>query len=316
MKKYGYFFVGLIATMLLARPVSASDCKAGRAVAKATGIHRPFWAPNRIGTHLSNNGGIVDFHSTGAAGMEWPVGSGNTINFASGIQLAGRKGGEIVTAAYEYASEFQPGKVTAWAPGGAGTPADPNEARFHVYIINQRDITNPNGNLDYANWPVDDGAPVDENGKPLLLGTSTAWAVFNDFDQGLHDNLYRSPIMGVEVQMLGWAYDRSNALGDMLFFRFKMINKSGAHIDSVYAAFWADIDIGDVRDLVGCDTTLSLGYGYKTTRDDIYGANPPAIGYALLQGPTVPSPGDTAFVSGRSVADFKNLPMTAFIKYT
>jgi hypothetical protein len=282
---------------------------------KTDGIHSPFWVPNRIGTYLSNNGYMVIHHATGSAGMEWPVGSGNSINYASGLWLVGKKDGEIVSAVAEFSNEFQPGNVTDWAPGIAGIPADPNDERFRVYMIDRKDLADPFANPDYANWPVADGAPVDDEGNPLLLGTSTAWPVFNDFDQILHDRLFQSGIMGVEVQMTAWAFDRPNALGDMMFFKFKIINKSGENLASLHTAFWADIDIGDGVDLVGCDTTLSLGYSYKTQEDGVYGANPPAIGYDLLQGPIIPSTGDTAFVSGRIFPDFKNLPMTTFFKF-
>jgi hypothetical protein len=279
-------------------------------------ISRPFWAPNRIGDYITNNGQLVSHIPAGKPGMEWPVGSGYTINYVSGLWLLGKKDGEIVSAVGEYSTEFQPGVVTGWQPGIAGTPANPIDSRFKVYIINEGDPDHPSENPDYLNWPVADGAPVDLVGKPLLLGTSTAWAVFNDFDQTLHDRLFDSKFMGVEVQMTAWAFNRIDVFGDMMFFKFKFINKSGKNITDAYAAFWADIDLGDPRDLVGCDTTLSLGFAYQTGPDEIYGANPPAIGYDLLQGPIVLSPRDTARVSGRQIPGFKNLPMAAFLKFT
>lgn len=289
--------------------------KKGSKLAKVYGIDRPFWTPNRIGNYITNNGQLVSHIPTGSAGMEWPLGSGNHINFASGLWLAGMKDGEIVTAAAEFVTEFQPGNVTGHAPGLAGTPANPEDKRFKVYIINQGDELEPLRNPDYLNWPVEHGAPVDENGKPLLLGTSTAWAVFNDFDDSLHTNLFQSKPMGVEVQMTAWAFDRLDAFGDMMFFKFLFINKSGTDITDSFVTFWADIDIDDALDLVGCDTTLSLGYMYKTQPSPGYGDNAPAIGYDFFQGPIVPSPGDTANVSGRKVPDFKNLGLTSFNKY-
>jgi len=279
------------------------------------GIHRPFWTPNRIGNYLTNNGQFVVPNPAGRAGMEWPVGSGKTVAFASGIWLGGIKNGEITSAVGEYATEFQPGAVTGHSSGVAGTPANPENSRFKVYMINDVDVANPSGNPDYLNWPVVDGAPLNANNKPHLLGTSTAWAVFNDFNEALHTRLFKTKPLGVEVQMTAWAFDRADAFGDMMFFKYKFINKSGKNISNAYAAFWADFDIGDARDLVGCDTTLSLAYQYKKQSDAIYGANPPAIGYNLLQGPIVPSPGGGANVAGRKVFGFKNLPMTAFDKF-
>ncbi len=308
--------VTLVAQSDQLMPAAKDQSNTGnKRLAIAAGIHRPFWTPNRIGDYITNNGQLVSHIPRGGSGMEWPAGSGKTIVFASGIWLAGMKDGEIVTAVGEYTSEFQPGTVVGHSTGLAGTPANPGDQRFKVYVINDEDVTNPAGNPDYLNWPVMDGAPVDVGGKPLLLGTSTAWAVFNDFNDTLHTRLFETKPMGVEVQMTAWAFDRSDAFGDMMFFKFKFINKSGKNISDAYAAFWTDIDIGDARDLVGCDTLLSLGYQYKTQADNHYGANPPAIGYELLQGPIVPSPGDTANVSGRKVPWFRNLPMTSFDKF-
>jgi hypothetical protein len=75
-----------------------------------------------------------------------------------------------------------------------------------------------------------------------------------------------------------------------MFIRWTMINKSDQQYDSCFVALWDDPDMGDASDdLVGCDTTLSLGYcynGYST--DGIYGVSPPAIGFDFLQGPEVP----------------------------
>lgn len=278
---------------------------------KIAGTDRPLWAPNRIGDYITNNGQIVSHIPTGSAGMEWPYRSTNHINYASGIWIAGVKNGEIVTAAGEYAVEFQPGVIKA-----DGTADDPGSSRYKVYIINQDDVDNPTANPDYVNWPGVDGAPVNADGTPQILGTSTTWAVFNDLDEVLHGRLFGSKPMGVEVQQTAFAFNRADVFGDMLFFKFKIINKSGVNIDSTFVSFWADVDVGDAADLVGCDTTLSLGYNYKTQADAQYGAVSPAIGYDFFQGPIVPgSPTDTALVSGRRIPGYRNLPMTSFGKY-
>lgn len=276
---------------------------------KIAGITRPFWTPNRIGVYTTNNGQLVSNIPTGSAGMEWPLGSNNFINYASGIWVAGVKNGEIVSAVGEYSVEFQPGKIL---PSGAAD--NPNDPRYKLYIINESDAEG-NPSADYLNWPVADGAPVNADGTPQILGTSTAWAVMNDLDEVLHSRLLGSKPMGIEVQMTAFAFNRADVFGDMLFFKFKIINKSGVNIDSTFISFWADIDVGDALDLVGCDTTLSLGYMYKTQADGYYGNVAPAIGYDFFQGPIVPSVGDTALVSGRKIPNYKNLPMTSFAKY-
>ena len=71
----------------------------------------------------------------------------------------------------------------------------------------------------------------------------------------------------------------------------------------MYVSLWADPDLGgSTDDLVGCDTTLSLGYCYNATNSDqTYGSAPPAVGYDFFLGPRTPL-GDT-------------LGLTSFNKY-
>ena len=76
--------------------VTASSLRAGfpvngpvRVLSKSAGQDFFLYAPNRIGTYISNVGELVSFRKTGNAGMEWPVGSANTINFQSGLWIGG-----------------------------------------------------------------------------------------------------------------------------------------------------------------------------------------------------------------------------------
>ena len=273
--------------------------------------------PNRIATDINNRGAFVDYNRTGNSGMEWPAGSGKTIHFAGGIWIAGMVDGQVRTAAAEFSYEFMPGPIMA------DGSIDPDNERYRIYIINQADVdaaadddpdTNPSD--DYLNWPTDIGAPLDADGIPLVIGNAAAWTVFNDMDVAAHGNLFNTQPLGVEVQSYYWGFDRADAFGDMLFLKYTVISKGGNTADSSFMAFWNDFDLGDAADdFVGVDTTLSLGYGYNDGPDRVYGARAPAIGLDFFQGPIVPSPGDTAFVSGRPVPDFKNLPMTSFVKY-
>ena len=279
-------------------------------LAKVFGIDRPFWTPNRIGNYITNNGQLVSHIPTGGAGLEWPLGSGNHMHFAGGIWLAGIKDGGVVTAAAEFVVEFQPGKILA-----NGEADNSQDSKYKVYIIKQSDFADRLANPDFVNWPVADGAPVDENGDPLLIGTETTWCVFNDLNPTLHNNVFQTQPMGIEVQQLTWAFDRPDAFGDMLFYKYTFINKSGVDITEMYVSLWNDIDIDDALDLVGADTTLSMGYMYKTQSSAGFGDAAPAIGMDFFQGPIVPSPGDVANVSGRAVPDFRNLGLTSFAKY-
>jgi hypothetical protein len=143
---------------------------------------------------------------------------------------------------------------------------------------------------DYTIWPEADGAPVDGDGNPLLIGDQMLWAVFNDGGVHTYDGYGgATPSLGVEVQATFFGYDLSGALGNTIFMKFMFINKSERVIDSCFVSLWADPDLGGASDdLVGCDTVLSLGYCYNATNaDNVYGASPPAVGYDFMQGPII-----------------------------
>ena len=182
---------------------------------------------------------------------------------------------------------------------------------------------------DWINWPAAEGAPytdVDHNGAydPAIdipgvpLADQTLWYVSNDLDPSRTAFLAGSSPIGLEIQKTTWAYNLSGALGNTIFTRTKLINKSGIELDSMYVAQWSDPDVGDAGDdFVGCDTSLSLGYAYNGQAVDArfatYGLVPPAVGFDLLQGPMVHgAPTDTAMFGFGYRPEFRNLPMTAF----
>jgi hypothetical protein len=228
-----------------------------------------------------------------------------SVIYAGGIWVGARVGGETRVAIAEYSQDYVPGPMIG------GSPA-PDDETYRVYKINRGDVTSD----DYLNWPVGDGAPVDENGDPLLLGDQTMWCVYNDADPTAHASGETRPL-GIEVQQTIFGFARTGALGNCAFVKFLIINKGSNTLEDAYVSPWADPDLGDAMDdLVGCDTTLDLGYCYNDGSDAIYGANPPAVGFALLQGPMVPATGsDNARAFGQVYPGHRNLPMTAFSKY-
>ncbi|MBI5868822.1 MAG: hypothetical protein HZB43_11150 [candidate division Zixibacteria bacterium] len=228
-----------------------------------------------------------------------------SVVYAGGIWIGAMVENEIRVAVAEYSQDFVPGKMIN------GSPAPDNES-YHVYKIVRGDTTSS----DYLNWPVADGAPVDATGRPLLIGDQTLWCVYNDADPSSHNSGATKPL-GLEVQQTVFGFARTGPLGNCLFIKFKIINKGSNTLNDAYVSCWSDPDLGGAADdLVGCDVDLSLGYCYNSTNaDNSYKSNPPAVGYDFFQGPIVPSEGDTAFVSGRAVPNFRNLPMTSFNKY-
>jgi len=92
--------------------------------------------------------------------------------------------------------------------------------------------------------------------------------------------------LGAEVHMTAWAYD-SPGLQDVQFISYDIINKSTNIWNATYIGIFCDPDLGDGDDdYIGCDTSLKLSYCYNAdNNDNIYSANPPAVGFSLLVSP-------------------------------
>ena len=212
---------------------------------------------------------------------------------------------------------------------------------------------------DWKSWPVDKGAPyIERNGKPgyqpppafsadftvdsLIAGNydepgcgepttpadQVMWTSYNDLDKTQSLRFEGSEPTGLEIQVTGFAYKRTDAMGNCYFKRIKISNKGGVdlgtgtkgafYLDSMYVCQWSDIDLGYASDdLAGCDSARSLGYVYNGQAvDNVYvkfGLPPPASGYDFLAGPTIAGTAtDSAVVDFKRVYGKKNLPMTGF----
>ncbi|MEE9441999.1 MAG: dockerin type I domain-containing protein [candidate division Zixibacteria bacterium] len=102
-----------------------------------------------------------------------------------------------------------------------------------------------------------------------------------------------------------------------IYIQYKIFNKGENTINDCYISLWVDPDLGGAwDDLVGCDTTSNIFFCYNAGEDDeFYGNTVPALGFKVLAGPLVPSPGNQAVFDGKFLTDFKNLGMSAFQKY-
>lgn len=247
---------------------------------------------NNLDFFVTNHGSLMWDLSTQEAGFVYPRGTTKTAVYAAGLWIGAKVNDSLRVTVGEYSQEFSPGPMV----NGQAQQDDP---RFRVYRLDRGDTTS----TDYREWPVDHGAPVDSSGRPRLVGDVTLWCVYNDADPTVHTNRAgNSRPLGVEVQQTVFAFNQSNPLADCAFIKLLLINKGGNVLDSTFVCFWSDPDLGDASDdLVGCDTTRSLGYCYNATNGDaIYGSTPPAPGFDFFQGPVV---------------EGRRLPMTSFSKY-
>lgn len=268
---------------------------------------------NNISTWYRNNGSYNRNPVSGNSGFEWPKGTNKFARYASGLWAGGLVNGQIRVVVAEYDYEYLSGEIINGVPTGKD---DPN---YRLYII--RSPNDP----DYAVWPVNQGAPTDLNGNPLILGGMTMYYVYTDGYPESHGNRAGStqPLM-IDVQQTNFGFTLAGPLSDMIFQRFRVINKGNHTIDSMYISLWTDDDIGTNfrRDQVGCDTMRSLGFTYKADPSDPSYPISPAVGFDFFQGPLVDSPGDTARIPDlRSqtiivIPNKKVLGLASFNKYT
>jgi len=260
---------------------------------------------NRLNGMIYNNGIWFNDVQRSDWGLEWPKGSQLSPFYGGGQWIGAKVNNEVrVASVIHDATEFQPGIIKS-----DGTPDNPNNPAYRWYVLE------PDGVGDWNNWPVNQGAPVDADGKPLLLGDKTAFCVWNDMGEHLE---FATNKLGSEIRQTLFAFNRADAIGDMVFIKWQIINKGSADWDSTYLSIWADPDIGDGNDdFVGSDPELGLGYCYNATnQDQNYGAAPPAVGVDFFQGPIIDKPGSTVTLNNGTVLQDKTmLKMTAFIFY-
>jgi hypothetical protein len=108
----------------------------------------------------------------------------------------------------------------------------------------------------------------------------------------------------------------SGPLGLGVYLKYKLINKGARNLKDCFVSIWSDPDLGQAGDdLVGCDSLYGRFFCYNASWDNYYGTAIPAVGFKLLEGPVVPSLGDTAHVDGFPLADYRNLRMYSFNRF-
>jgi hypothetical protein len=294
-----------------------------------------FFDINTIYCTINSAGPYADNLRTGSAGLFWPKGTNKTAVFTAGIWVIGvhRPTGALRTAVQDYSTEFQPGPILSEYNTSTNvntTIGDPTDPRYRIYKVHKKDSVG-GVNPDYDNWPVDLGAPYEERNnidgyqagedKPFLWGDQVLWCVYNDGNASNHSATGRTNPMGIEVQTTYFGFDQPGALGNIMFMRWKVINKSDADYDSVFISMWSDTDLGDSNDdLAAIDTLRNLAYVYNADNDDAgasgYGNRPPACGFVFFQGPAVAGAAtDTALFEGGKRGNQKNLSGTSHVVY-
>ncbi len=119
------------------------------------------------------------------------------------------------------------------------------------------------------------------------------WWVFNDRGN-LHSQSNGLP-MSMEIHALAFGYRTTDAINNMTFYRYKLLNRNTLRLRDTYFALWSDPDLGCyLDDHIGCDTVTGMGYVYNADNNDDatcgaqglgYGTTVPALGVDYFRGP-------------------------------
>jgi len=134
--------------------------------------------------------------------------------------------------------------------------------------------------------------------KELVPDDMIFW-IYND--AGNTHNESDGDAIRMEVQVQAFGYATNDAINDMTFYRYKLINRASEDIRETYFAMWVDPDLGcHTDDYSGCDIGRSLAYTYNSDEIDgtegescdggapTYGSTVPLVGTDYFRGPIAP----------------------------
>lgn len=289
------------------------------------------------------NNGKSDIHPNGYPGSYYPKASQNNVMFQSGLVWGAVVSGDPQprVGGSAYRQGLQPGKIleylTAEYPGSTinrlyRVRADFKSADLEGEVSDEwipKQTIYDTYAKDWDEWPAGRGAPfvdVNRNGQydpaidiPGIKGAGqTMWYVANDWDPQITTYMYGAQPIGIEMQATFWNYKMAGALGNTIFKKYLLINKSYEPRDSMYISMWSDPDLGDATDdFMGTDTLRHMVYCYNSkSTDAVCGNTPPAVGFVMLQTPVIFSSNDSAFTAGQWVKGKRNIPVNASYFFT
>jgi hypothetical protein len=230
-----------------------------------------------------------------------------------------------------------------WAMGGFVGPNPTSSAAMDV--INNWPVTAPDGHAIAPFYDINNNGIYEPQAGEVpdfdvtgtraceaqLSGDQCLFWVFND--KGNIHSATSGTAIGLEVHAQAFAFQTSDEINNMTFYRYKIINRSSFRLDTTFFGVWVDPDLGSANDdYVGCDVGLGLGFCYNGDEVDDnppagqipYGVNPPAIGIDFFEGPFADPDGiDNAAASvpasflnyGNATIDDERIGMKKFVYY-
>jgi len=277
-------------------------------------------------------------------GVMWPGGRNASIVLSgwTGFDWCGIVNNQTRVYPYGDILNYKPGKIL-----DNGIPDDPTLSKYRVYKIKknwEQMPTSPERDQlekDYNEWPVEDGSPWEDiNGdgiytrgidRPKFIGDEVLWYVSNDTEIKHKDVSggtanFDSVYLNLEIQNTTYAFNNAGVLGDVVFIKSKIINKSQNIIHQFLISVDEPFVLGEYGALdttliyySGINRDLGLAYAYwkDNTRWKTLYSKPVAGGDLLLQGPIALSgnPQDSGFVDGHWRKGYNNTDFSSFVHY-
>ena len=227
-------------------------------------------------------------------------------------------GADIDALRADFLDPLNPGIQKTPSKGLLGWPAKGNA---HFAAIHGFDILDYNQDLapfidadnDGIYDPYQGDHPIIEvtgcaqnNYFKTVYADQMTWWVYND-NGNIHGQSNAQP-MKMEIQVTAFAYATTDAINDMTFYRYKLLNRNSLSLVDTYFSLWTDPDLGCYADdFIGCDTVTGMGYVYNADADDDnpcggtstngYGTDIPALAVDYFRGP-LDSAGNQIGLSG------------------
>lgn len=279
---------------------------------------------NNSSVFVTDNGYFFHDATNGAAGYEFPSGSGKTMIYSSSFWIGGKDiNDQLKIAAQRYygsGDDFWPGACELMTadyvnPNPLGQTlwkVSKAEIYDHIVSYNQPGYIMPQ---DIMNWPAhgdtnvgslgngqayylapfvdynNNGYYDPENGDyPCIHGDEEIYTIQNDKGD-VHGS--GGSAIGVEIHYAMYQFTSIPEFEDVTFIEAKVYNRSTQTLFDTRFSNFVDFDLGNyLDDFIGCDSARNMMFIYNGDSDDEdnsgtigYGATPPAMGVISLDQP-------------------------------
>jgi hypothetical protein len=231
---------------------------------------------------------------------EVPAGSSNHPIESLSFHLAGKVDGEVRAVTTNWTYELWPGPARAISDSSStcleydrlwGLSSDDItiDHRLHTAV-------NP-----VTEWPVEWGAPffdndgtpgfqIDSEDEPLMYGDQMYWSILND-SGNRHESTNSAPL-GIEIEYFAYAFRSPGTLGNSVFFRFEISNRSSDKIEDFFFGLQLDQRRAMGTDWYhGTDSTTGTIYSYFSPEvDAAFEGISQSVGLTLVDASKRPKP--------------------------